>query len=126
MKIVEEIYAVVLQNSNLHVRLPSEGHGNVITAEGREDDISDTAIVIHNCNIIPTPDLAKKPDVKTYLGRLWKKFLRTIIMKSYLDGFIDREEIPKSVALPSSPRHPDIPLNSILHRRHQAASLLSR
>ncbi|KAK0583895.1 hypothetical protein LWI29_004682 [Acer saccharum] len=66
--------AVVLQNSILHVRLPSEGHGNMITAEGREDDMSDTAIVIHNCTIILTPDLAKKPDVKTYLGRPWKKF----------------------------------------------------
>ncbi|KAK0585209.1 hypothetical protein LWI29_024678 [Acer saccharum] len=83
--------AVVLQNSILHVRLPSEGHGNVVTAEGRDDDTSDTAIVIHNCTIIPTPDLAKNPDVKTYRGRPWKKFSRTIIMESYLDGFIDRE-----------------------------------
>ncbi|KAL5783852.1 hypothetical protein ACOSP7_008881 [Xanthoceras sorbifolium] len=54
-------------------------------------DTSDTAIVIHNCTIVPTPELASRLDVKTYLGRPWKKFSRTIIMESYLDGFIDRE-----------------------------------
>ncbi|KAL5786776.1 hypothetical protein ACOSQ2_009168 [Xanthoceras sorbifolium] len=53
--------------------------------------VIDTAIVIHNCTIVPTPELASRPDVKTYLGRPWKKFSRTIIMESYLDGFIDGE-----------------------------------
>ncbi|KAH7574693.1 hypothetical protein JRO89_XS03G0331600 [Xanthoceras sorbifolium] len=48
-------------------------------------------VCIHNCTIVPTPELASRLDVKTYLGRPWKKFSRTIIMESYLDGFIDRE-----------------------------------
>ncbi|KAL5773672.1 hypothetical protein ACOSQ2_013596 [Xanthoceras sorbifolium] len=77
-----------------HVRLLSEGHGNVITTVGRVNDISDTAIVIHNCTIIPTPELANRLDVKTYLGRPWKKFSRTIIIGSYFGGFIDSEGVP--------------------------------
>ncbi|KAK0602807.1 hypothetical protein LWI29_037129 [Acer saccharum] len=86
----DNLLAVVIQNSTIdHVSLPSEGQGNVITAQGRADDKSDTGIVIQNCTIIPTHDLAKKPDIKTYLGRPWKKFSRTIIMESYLNGFID-------------------------------------
>ncbi|TXG65180.1 hypothetical protein EZV62_006455 [Acer yangbiense] len=37
--------SVVIQNSTIdHVRLPSEGQGNVITAQGRADDKSETGI----------------------------------------------------------------------------------
>ncbi|KAH7574647.1 hypothetical protein JRO89_XS03G0326100 [Xanthoceras sorbifolium] len=81
--------AVVIQNSYIHVRLPREGQKNVITADGRYQEMNNTAIVIHNCSIIPTPELKSKSHVKTYLGRPWKKLSRTIIMESYLDGFID-------------------------------------
>ncbi|KAL5783820.1 hypothetical protein ACOSP7_008849 [Xanthoceras sorbifolium] len=81
--------AVVIQNSYIHVRLPREGQQNVITADGRYQEMNNTAIVIHNCSIIPTPELKSKSHVKTYLGRPWKKLSRTIIMESYLDGFID-------------------------------------
>ncbi|KAL5783813.1 hypothetical protein ACOSP7_008842 [Xanthoceras sorbifolium] len=82
--------AVVFQNSNIYVRLPRDGQQNVITADGRREEIN-TAIVIHNCSIIPTSELRSKPSVKTYLGRPWKKLSRTIIMESYLDGFINSE-----------------------------------
>ncbi|KAH7574690.1 hypothetical protein JRO89_XS03G0331300 [Xanthoceras sorbifolium] len=82
---------LIIQNSIINVRLPNEGQQNVLTAQGREENNIDSAIVIHNCTIIPTPELASKFDVKTYLGRPWKKFSRTIIMESNLDGFIDRE-----------------------------------
>ncbi|KAI9197904.1 hypothetical protein LWI28_006406 [Acer negundo] len=83
--------AVIIQNSTIHVRRPLHGQQNVITADGRDTFDSNTAIVIHNCTIIPTPDLRSQSDVKTYLGRPWKKFSQTIIMQSYLDTFIDRE-----------------------------------
>ncbi|TXG47300.1 hypothetical protein EZV62_026594 [Acer yangbiense] len=59
--------AVIIQNSTIHVRRPLHGH------------------------IVPTPDLRSQSDVKTYLGRPWKKFSQTIIMQSYLDTFIDHE-----------------------------------
>ncbi|KAK2638978.1 hypothetical protein Ddye_026773 [Dipteronia dyeriana] len=80
--------AVVIQNSYIGVRLPSGGQ-TVVTADGRIDGTLNTAIVIHNCSISPTPELKGNPNVKTYLGRPWKEFSRTVIMQSYLDAFID-------------------------------------
>ncbi|KAI9185540.1 hypothetical protein LWI28_008222 [Acer negundo] len=77
--------AVVIQNSYTGVRLPS----TVVTADGRFDGNLNTAIVIHNCSISPAPKLQGNPNVKTYLGRPWKKFSRTVIMQTYLDAFID-------------------------------------
>ncbi|KAK2638907.1 hypothetical protein Ddye_026702 [Dipteronia dyeriana] len=81
---------MIVQNSIIHVRRPSDGQQNMITADGRHDATLNTAIVIHNCSIIPTPELSQS-NVKTYLGRPWKRFARTIIMQSYLDKFIDPE-----------------------------------
>ncbi|KAK2644183.1 hypothetical protein Ddye_019378 [Dipteronia dyeriana] len=83
--------AVIIQNSTIHVRRPLHGQQNVITADGRDRYDSNTAIVIHNCSIVPTPDLRSQSDVKTYLGRPWNKFSQTVIMQSQLDAFIDRE-----------------------------------
>ncbi|KAK2638917.1 hypothetical protein Ddye_026712 [Dipteronia dyeriana] len=78
---------MIVQNSIIHVRRPSDGQQNMITADGRHDATLNTAIV---GSIIPTPELSQS-NVKTYLGRLWKRFARTIIMQSYLDKFIDPE-----------------------------------
>ncbi|KAL5758721.1 hypothetical protein ACOSP7_021332 [Xanthoceras sorbifolium] len=64
--------AVVIQNSYIHVRLPREGQENVITTDERYQETNNTAIVIHNCSIIPTSELKNKSHVKTYLG--WIKF----------------------------------------------------
>ena len=83
--------AVIIQNSTIHVRRPLHGQHNVITVDERDKYGSITAIVIHNCHIVPTPDLRSQSNVKIYLGRPWKKFSQTIIMQSYLDTFIDRE-----------------------------------
>ncbi|KAK2638989.1 hypothetical protein Ddye_026784 [Dipteronia dyeriana] len=80
--------AVVIQSSFIGVRLPSGGQ-TVVTADGRIDGTLNTAIVMHNCSISPTPELKGNPNVKTYLGRPWKKFSRTVIMQSYLDAFVD-------------------------------------
>ncbi|KAK0600109.1 hypothetical protein LWI29_011727 [Acer saccharum] len=82
--------AVVIQNSYIGVRLPSGGE-TVVTADGRTDGKSNTAIVIHNCSISPTPELQGNSNVKSYLGRPWKQFSRTVIMQSYIDAFIDPE-----------------------------------
>ncbi|TXG65288.1 hypothetical protein EZV62_006563 [Acer yangbiense] len=80
--------AVVIQNSYISVRLPSGGQ-TVVTADGRIDAKLNTAIVIHNCSISPTPELQRNPNVKTYLGRPRKKFSLMVVMQSYLDAFID-------------------------------------
>ncbi|KAK0600850.1 hypothetical protein LWI29_018952 [Acer saccharum] len=80
--------SIVIQNSYIGVRLPSGGQ-IVVTADGRFNEKSNTAIVIHNCSISPTPKLQGNPNVKSYLGRPWMNFSRTVIMQSYLDAFID-------------------------------------
>ncbi|KAK0602203.1 hypothetical protein LWI29_031353 [Acer saccharum] len=82
--------SVVIQNSTILARRPLDRQYNVITADGRTDT-ANNAIVIHKCSIIPTPELKAQSNVKTYLGRPWKTFSRTIIMQSNIDGFIDSE-----------------------------------
>ncbi|KAK0601060.1 hypothetical protein LWI29_020961 [Acer saccharum] len=74
------------------LRRPLDQQQIVITANRSEVNKMNNAIAIHNCNIIPTPKLKAHFNVKTYLGRPWKRYARTIIMQSYMDDFID----PKS------------------------------
>ncbi|KAF3544584.1 hypothetical protein DY000_02003116 [Brassica cretica] len=81
---------VVLQKCNLYARRPSKGNGNEITAQGRTNPKDQSGIVIQGCAIKPTHDLARSNyTVKTYLGRPWKNYSRTIIMQTYIDGFIE-------------------------------------
>ncbi|XP_074318706.1 pectinesterase-like [Silene latifolia] len=82
--------AVVFQNCNILPRQPLKGQFNPITAQGREDPNQNTGTSIHHCNIRPTSDLASSNfTVKTYLGRPWKKYSRTVYMQSFMDSFID-------------------------------------
>ncbi|CAN6803411.1 unnamed protein product [Brassica oleracea var. botrytis] len=82
--------AVVLQNCNLYPRQPLPNQFNAITAQGRTDPNQNTGTSIHNCTIRPADDLASSNyTVKTYLGRPWKEFSRTVFMQSYMDGFIE-------------------------------------
>ena len=82
--------AVVLQNCNIYVRLPLQGQFNPITAQGRTEPNQNTGISIHNCTIKATEELsASGGSVKTYLGRPWQQYSRTIVMQSYLDSLID-------------------------------------
>ncbi|XP_022928019.1 pectinesterase-like [Cucurbita moschata] len=81
--------AVVLQNCNIYARLPLSGQFNALTAQGRTDQNQNTGIFIHKCTIKPTPDLAASPTTKSYLGRPWKEFSRTVYMQSFIDAFID-------------------------------------
>ncbi|ESQ43422.1 hypothetical protein EUTSA_v10013189mg [Eutrema salsugineum] len=81
--------AVVFQNCLILPRRPLKGQANVITAQGRADPFQNTGISVHNSMILPAPDL--KPvvrSVKTYMGRPWMKYSRTVVLKTYLDGFL--------------------------------------
>lgn len=81
--------AVVFQNCIIFVRKPLKGQANVITAQGRNDPFQNTAISIHSSRVLPANDL--KPVVrnfKTYLGRPWQQYSRTVILKTYIDGFV--------------------------------------
>ncbi|KAJ7977597.1 Pectinesterase [Quillaja saponaria] len=82
--------AVVVQNCNLYPRLPKSGQFNAITAQGRTDPNQNTGTSIHNCTVRPADDLAPfTGTVKTYLGRPWKEYSRTVYLQSFLDSFIN-------------------------------------
>lgn len=81
--------AVILQNCNIYARLPMSGQFNALTAQGRTDPNQNTGTSIHNCTIKPTSELAASPATKSYLGRPWKEYSRTIYMQSFIDSFID-------------------------------------
>ncbi|XP_026417106.1 pectinesterase/pectinesterase inhibitor 18-like [Papaver somniferum] len=81
---------VVIQSSQIIPRKPRPGQENMITAQSASNDKRSTGIVIQNCTILPSLDLAAaNGSVKTYLGRPWGNFSRTVIMESFIGEFID-------------------------------------
>lgn len=82
--------AVVFQNCNIYARLPLSGQFNAITAQGRTDPYQNTGTCIQECRIKAADELASSNgDTKTYLGRPWKQYSRTVFMQSYIDGLVD-------------------------------------
>ncbi|XP_031485945.1 pectinesterase-like [Nymphaea colorata] len=81
--------AVVFQNCNMYVRLPSSGQFNTVTAQGRSDPNQNTGTSIINCNVAATSDLAGHSNVNTYLGRPWRQYSRTVFMQSNLGSLIN-------------------------------------
>jgi len=77
---------VVLQECNIISRKPLHGQATVITAQSRDDPLEPTGIVIQGCNIKASFD---NSSVKSYLGRPWKPFSRTVYLDSFIDDFID-------------------------------------
>ncbi|MFS7901655.1 putative pectinesterase [Helianthus anomalus] len=75
--------AVVFQNCNLYPRQPMSGQFNAITAQGRTDPGQNTGTSIQNCNIRAVGS------TKTYLGRPWKEYSRTVYIKTFMDTLID-------------------------------------
>lgn len=81
---------VVFQNCNLYPRLPMDNQFNAITAQGRTDPNQNTGISIENCVIRAADDLANSNGTtKTYLGRPWKEYSRTVYMESFIDNVVD-------------------------------------
>ncbi|KAH1259887.1 hypothetical protein AAZX31_02G015900 [Glycine max] len=82
--------AVVFQNCNLYARKPNENQKNLFTAQGREDPNQNTGISILNCKIAAAADLIPvKSSFKSYLGRPWKMYSRTVVLKSFVEDLID-------------------------------------
>lgn len=82
--------AAVLQNCNLNVRRPMSGQKNTVTAQGRTDPNENTGISIHDSVVAAAPDLAPvQGSFRTYLGRPWQKYSRTVVMKTALGGLVD-------------------------------------
>ncbi|XP_066347297.1 probable pectinesterase/pectinesterase inhibitor 13 [Miscanthus floridulus] len=91
--------AAVFQRCLLLVRQPRQGQPAVVTAQSRRDHQQTTGFVIHRSQIVADEQLASSNSnksgsgsgsapVKTYLGRPWKEFARTVVMESIIDGFV--------------------------------------
>lgn len=85
--------AALLQDCNMYPRLPMQNQFNAITAQGRTDPNQNTGVSIQNCCTIAASDLGDATNnyngIKTYLGRPWKEYSRTVYMQSFTDGLID-------------------------------------
>uniref|UniRef100_A0A0D6R300 Pectinesterase n=1 Tax=Araucaria cunninghamii TaxID=56994 RepID=A0A0D6R300_ARACU len=82
--------AVVIQNSNILARKPLSNQKNTITAQGRTDPNQNTGISIHKCVVAAASDLQPYVDsVKTYLGRPWQQYSRTVFMQTTLGDLVD-------------------------------------
>ena len=86
----------VIQNSEIIVRMPDMNQFNCLTADGTDEKGENTGLVIQNCVIRGEPELiANKNKIKTFLGRPWGEFARTIFMESELPDFIFPEGYEK-------------------------------
>ncbi|XP_019197357.1 PREDICTED: probable pectinesterase/pectinesterase inhibitor 40 [Ipomoea nil] len=82
--------AVVFQKCNLYLRKPLPEQKNVITAQGRSDPHQNTGISILHCQVKAAADLIPvESDFKSYLGRPWQKYSRTVFMLSKIGSLID-------------------------------------
>jgi len=81
--------AVVFQNCMIVVRKPLPNQQNIVTAQGRTDKRETTGIVLQNCRILPDKKLVPvKSTIRSYLGRPWKEYSRTIVMESTIEDII--------------------------------------
>lgn len=82
--------AVVFQNCQIVARKPSSGQNNMVTAQGRTDPNQNTGTSIQKCKVIASSDLEPvKGTVRSYLGRPWKEYSRTVVMQSTIGDHID-------------------------------------
>ncbi|XP_002523113.2 pectinesterase [Ricinus communis] len=82
--------AVVFQNCSIYARKPNSNQQNIFTAQGREDPNQNTGISIMNSKVTAAADLIPvKKSFKTYLGRPWKEYSRTVFLRSYIDDVVD-------------------------------------
>ncbi|KAF1001809.1 hypothetical protein AG4045_019015 [Apium graveolens] len=79
----------VFQNCKMIVRKPMDNQGCMVTAQGRKDRRSTGGNILQNCQITAEPAFMQaKPPIKSYLGRPWKEFSRTVVMQSFIDSNI--------------------------------------
>ena len=82
----------LIQNSKIIVRRPLDNQLNTVTADGTLQRNMATGIVIQNCEIVPEAELYPvRFQLKSYLGRPWKDYSRTVIMESTLGDLIQPE-----------------------------------
>ncbi|PHT29087.1 hypothetical protein CQW23_31316 [Capsicum baccatum] len=62
---------------------------NAIIAQQRKLDDLTTSIVLQNCSLKATRELENMGNITTFLGRPWGDLSRTVIMQSYIGGFVN-------------------------------------
>uniref|UniRef100_A0A5B7C2I7 Pectinesterase n=1 Tax=Davidia involucrata TaxID=16924 RepID=A0A5B7C2I7_DAVIN len=81
--------AAIFQNCMIYVRKPLENQQNIVTAQGRADKRQTTGIVLHNSRVLADETLEpEKSKFKSYLGRPWKEFSRTVVMETEIGDLI--------------------------------------
>lgn len=84
--------ATVIQHSVIIVRKPLDNQFNTVTADGTSQKNMATGIIIQGCNIVPEAELfPTRFQTKSYLGRPWKQFSRTVVMESTIGDFLHPE-----------------------------------
>ncbi|KAH6783106.1 Plant invertase/pectin methylesterase inhibitor superfamily [Perilla frutescens var. hirtella] len=82
--------AAVLQNCMIYARRPMDKQKNTITAQGRTDPNQNTGISIHDSRVMASPDLVPVlSSFRTFLGRPWKEYSRTVFMQTHMDSLVD-------------------------------------
>ncbi|KAI3775629.1 hypothetical protein L1987_50210 [Smallanthus sonchifolius] len=83
--------AAIFERCLILVRKPIPGQKNVITAQGRLDPNQNTGISLQDCTVMAAPDfsITERSNFSTFLGRPWRNYSRTIVMRSYLGDIID-------------------------------------
>nr|GMC92962.1 probable pectinesterase/pectinesterase inhibitor 17 [Ipomoea batatas]GMD02185.1 probable pectinesterase/pectinesterase inhibitor 17 [Ipomoea batatas] len=82
--------AVVFQNCMIYARKPMDKQKITITAQGRTDPNQNTGISVHDSRVMAADDL--KPvlgSFKTFLGRPWKEYSRTVFLQTYMESVVD-------------------------------------
>ncbi|KAL5201238.1 hypothetical protein ABZP36_035592 [Zizania latifolia] len=84
--------AAVFQNCIITLRRPLDNQQNIATAQGRADGREATGFVLQKCEFNAETALTDKgrPPIRSYLGRPWREFSRTVIMESDLPAIIDK------------------------------------
>lgn len=84
--------AAMIQTSTIIARNPGAGQVITVTADGKQNPQLRSGVVIQNSRIVPEAALfATRFGVKTYLGRPWKPFSTTILLRCELADFIRPE-----------------------------------
>ncbi|KAJ0979902.1 hypothetical protein J5N97_015376 [Dioscorea zingiberensis] len=79
----------VFQNCVMVVRRPMDNQQCIVTAQGRKDRHQPSGIVLHKCRITADPTLYPvRQQIKSYLGRPWKQYSRTLIIQTEIDDLI--------------------------------------
>ncbi|KAK7397016.1 hypothetical protein VNO78_18182 [Psophocarpus tetragonolobus] len=84
--------ATVIQHSVIIVRKPLDNQLNTVTADGTSQKNMATGIVIQDCSIVPEQELFPlRFQIKSFLGRPWKQYSRTVVMESTIGDFLHPE-----------------------------------